>query len=132
MAKSRTKRMPVPESKFTAERLLAFTKDLQTQRVPLERQQISDDMQLGLRAVCHKSGLIAFHVSYNVGDKRPFMRLGTFDNPKDPDYITIEDARELAKTVRALGDKGIDVQEGLHRRLIRELKEKGTNWRAPK
>ena len=106
MAKSRTKRMPVPESKFTAERLLAFTKDLQTQRVPLERQQISDDMQLGLRAVCHKSGLIAFHVSYNVGDKRPFMRLGTFDNPKDPDYITIEDARELAKTVRALGDKG--------------------------
>jgi hypothetical protein len=121
-----------PSSKFTAERLQAFARDLKSQRVPLERQQISDDIVVGLRAMIHKSGLIAFHVSYYVGDKRPFMRIGTFDNPKDPDYISIEDAREVAKTIKALGDKGIDVQDGLHRRLIRELKEKGTAWRAPK
>jgi hypothetical protein len=120
-----------PSTKFTAERLRAFSKDLQSQRVPLERQQISDDMVVGLRAMCHKSGLIAFHVSYYVGDKRPFMRIGTF-NEGDPDFISIEDAREVAKTIKALGEKGIDVQDGLQRRLVRELREKGTNWRVPK
>ena len=125
------RRDSAPSSKFTAERLRAFSKDLQTQRVPLERQQISDDMVVGLRAMVHKSGLIAFHVSYYVGDKRPFMRIGTF-NEGDPDFISIEDAREVAKTIKALGDKGIDVQDGLQRRLVRELKEKGTNWRVPK
>lgn len=88
-------------------------------------------MVVGLRAMCHKSGLIAFHVSYYVGDKRPFMKIGTF-NEGDPEFMTIEDARHVAKTIIALGEKGIDVQEGLHRRLIRELKEKGTNWRSPK
>ena len=130
MAKA-SRRASEPSVKFTAERLEAFAKDLKTQRVPLERQQISDDSVVGLRAMIHKSGLIAFHVSYYVGDKRPFMRIGTF-NKGDPDYISIEDAREVAKTIKALGDKGIDVQEGLHRRLIRELQEKGTNWRVPK
>jgi hypothetical protein len=129
MAKTSAK---APSTKFTAERLKAFSKDLQTQRVPLERQQISDDMVVGLRAMIHKSGLIAFHVSYYVGDKRPFMRIGTFDDPNDPDYISIEDAREVAKTIKALGEKGIDVQDGLQRRLVRELKEKGVGWRVPK
>lgn len=129
MAKASAK---APSTKFTAERLKAFSKDLQTQRVPLERQQISDDMVVGLRAMIHKSGLIAFHVSYYVGDKRPFMRIGTFDDPSDPDYISIEDAREVAKTIKALGEKGIDVQDGLQRRLVRELKEKGVGWRVPK
>lgn len=121
-----------PSSKFTPERLHAFARDLKSQRVPLERQQISDDKIVGLRAMIHKSGRIAFHVSYYVGDKRPFMFIGTFDDPKDPDYISIEDARELTRTIKALGDKGIDVQDGLHRRLVKELLDKGTNWRAPK
>lgn len=135
MAMSRTKKVLNPSSKFTEERLRAFSKDLQTQRVPLERQQISDDMQIGLRAVCYKSGLIVFSVSYNVGDKRPFMKIGTFDDPKSPDYLSLEDARFVAKTIRALGDKGIDVQDSLlawQRKLVHDLKEKGTNWRAPK
>lgn len=121
-----------PSTKFTAERLEAFARDLKSQRVPLERQQISDDIVTGLRAMCYKSGAIVFHISYYVGEKRPFMRLGSFDNKSDPDYISIEDAREVAKTVKALGDKGIDVQDGLHRRLIKELKRDGTHWKAPK
>lgn len=86
---------------------------------------------VGLRAMIHKTGLIAFHVSYYVGEKRPFMKIGDF-NKDSPDYISIEDAREIAKTVKALGDKGIDVQDGLQRRLVRELKDKGTAWRVPK
>lgn len=118
-------------TKFTQERLDSFAKDLKTQRVPLERQQISDDMVVGLRAMIHRTGLIAYHVSYYVGDKRPFMKIGE-GNKDSPDFLTVEQAREIAKTVKALGDKGIDVQDGLHRRLIRELQEKGTNWRAPK
>lgn len=121
-----------PSTKFTPERLHAFAKDLKSGRVPLERQQISDDKIVGLRAMIHKTGLIAFHVSYYVGDKRPFMRIGTYDDPKDPDYISIEDAREIAKTVKALGDRGVDVQDGLHRRLVRELKRDGVSWKAPK
>jgi Arm DNA-binding domain len=131
MARTPRKDSSSPSKKFTAEKLEAFSKDLQSQRVPLERQQISDDVVTGLRAILHKSGLIAFHVSYYVDDKRPFMRIGTFDKG-DPDYISIEDAREVAKTIKALGGKGIDVQDGLHRRLVRELKEKGVGWRVPK
>lgn len=120
-----------PSTKFTQERLEAFAKDLKSQRVPLERQQISDDMVVGLRAMCHRSGLIAYHVSYYVGDKRPFAKIGE-GNKDSPDYISIEEAREVAKTIKALGDKGIDVQDGLMRRLVKELKEKGTAWRPNK
>jgi hypothetical protein len=43
--------------------------------------------------------------------------------------MTIDQARELRKTVIALGVKGIDPTEGLHERLIRELLAKGTHAR---
>jgi hypothetical protein len=114
--------------KFTVERLEAFARDLKSQRIPLERQTLSDDMVTGMRATVHKSGLITYSVSYTVGDKRPFMKLGDA-NKDSPDYISLEDARAIAKTVKALGDKGIDVQDGLHKRLIRELKRDGTAWK---
>ena len=130
MAKG-TRQSGAPSTKFTPERLEAFARDLKSQRVPLERQQISDDIVVGLRAMIHKTGLIAFHVSYYVGDKRPFIKIGDF-NKDSPDYISLDDAREVAKTIKALGEKGIDVQDGLQRRLIRELKDKGTSWRLPK
>ena len=132
LAKSPRRGSAAPSTKFTPERLHAFARDLKSQRVPLERQQISDDIVVGLRAMIHKTGLIAFHVSYYVGEKRPFIKIGEFDDPNSPDFISIDDAREVAKTIKALGDKGIDVQDGLQRRLIRELKEKGSAWRAPK
>src|SRR5437762_3324141 len=128
---ARSLRRGVSSTKFTAERLEAFANDLKTQRVPLERQQISDDVVTGLRAVVYRTGRIVFHVSYHVDDKRPFMRIGEL-NKESPDYISIEEARDLAETIKALGEKGIDVQEGLERRLIRELKQKGTYWRVPK
>jgi hypothetical protein len=85
-------------------------------------------MVAGLRAQVHRSGLVSFHVSYYVGDKRPFINIGSL-NEDEPDHITITEARQLAKTIKALGDKGIDVQDGLHKRLLRELKRDGTNWR---
>lgn len=124
------RRITAPVSNFTPEKIHAFTKDLVSQRVPLVRQQISDDVETGLRAICHKSGHIAFHVTYYVGDKRPYMKIGDFD-PKSEDYITIEEARELARTIKALGERGVDVQDGLMRRLINELQTEGTDWRVP-
>lgn len=130
MAVSKRKTTGSTSTKFTKETLEAFARDLKSGRIPLERQQISDDMVVGLRAVIHKSGLIAFHASYYVGENRPFMKLGDL-NEDSRDHISIEDARELTKTIKALGDKGIDVQDGLHRRLIDELMEEGTNWRPP-
>lgn len=121
-----------PSSKFTPERLEAFANDLKSGRVPLERQQVSDDRVTGLRAMIAKSGSISYHASYYVGDaNRPFMRLGS-GNKGAADYITIEEARELTRTIKALGDRGIDPQLGLHRRLVRELKRDGVNWKPPK
>lgn len=96
----------------------------------MERIQISDDMVTGLRAIVTKGGRISFHASYHFGDSRPFITLGEYNVPKShPDYISIEDARELTKTIKTLADKGIDPQDGLHRRLIRELREQGPKWR---
>jgi hypothetical protein len=84
---------------------------------------VSDDVVPGLRAIVRKSGEISLHVSYTIGESRPYLLLGHM-----PD-ITIAEARELARTVLALAEKGIDPAEGLHARLIRELRAKGTRWR---
>jgi len=43
--------------------------------------------------------------------------------------ISLTQARELTKTIKALAANGINVQEGLHERLIRELLTKGVKWR---
>jgi hypothetical protein len=118
----------VEQSIFTEATLASLAKDLKSRRLPLDRQVISDDLVTGLRAVIRKDGGVTYHASYHLGDERPFLKLGVMD-PKDPEHISLEDARELTKTIKALADKGIDPQDGLHRRLIKELKEKGTRWR---
>jgi hypothetical protein len=94
----------------------------------MKRLNLSDDMVTGLRATILPSGKITLHASYTVGERRPFMFIGELD-PKSEDHISIEDARDITKTIKALGDKGIDVADGLHRRLIKELREKGVKWR---
>lgn len=116
-------------AKFTPEHLEEFARLLKSGRVPLERTTISDNIVTGLRAVVYKTGRIAFHASYWLGKKRPFMIIGSF-NKGEPDYMSIEDAREVTKAIKALGDKGIDVQQAWQMCLISELKEKGANWRG--
>jgi hypothetical protein len=130
MAKAKTavNRARSTKSDFTVENFKNILADLQSGRWPLQRTQISDDMVTGLRMMINKSGLMSYHASYYVGDDRPFMKIGDA-NEDSPDYISLEDAREITKTIIALGEKGIDVQDGLHRRLIRELKKEGTRWR---
>ena len=127
MAKRAALRVHEP-SKFDAKTLLALAKDLQQGRLPLERVTVSDDMVTGLRAVVYKSGLISFAISYHFDGERPFLKLGVLDE-KSPEHITIAEARELAKSVKALADKGTDVQAGLHARLIKEIKRDGANWK---
>lgn len=130
-ARTRRKKIGVPaaKSEFTEEMLLQTAKDLYSGRLKLERVRISDDRVVGLRAVVNRTMRVTYHVSYEAGEDRPFMLLGSA-NKDAPDYITIEDARALATTIKALGDKGINVTEANDRRLLKELREKGTAWRA--
>jgi len=103
--------------------------DLSEGRIPLGRVTLSDDPKedpnavSGLRAIIRGSGLISFHVQYEIEGSRPYLKLG------DAEHMNLKEARELARTVRGLADMGIDVQAGLHERLVRELKEKGMKWR---
>jgi hypothetical protein len=124
---------PDEPSKFTEKNLFAIAKDLETGRMPLPsgRIQVSDDRVTGLRAMVFKSGMVTFHIAYFVSgkDERQYMKIGQL-NKESEDYISLVDARELTKTIKSLGDKGIDVQDGLLKRLVKELLEKGTSWRA--
>jgi hypothetical protein len=56
------------------------------------------------------------------------VKIGELD-PKSPEHLTIEEAREVTKTIQALARKGIDVQEGLHRSMIRGIRKEGVKWR---
>jgi hypothetical protein len=119
------------ESLFTEANLKLFAKDMINGRRLKDRETVSDDLVVGLRALITKDGVVTYHANYHlggVGGKRGYLRLGTLD-AKAPDHISLDDARELTKTIKALADKGIDPESGLHTRLIRELKEKGTRWR---
>lgn len=119
----RKKVAPVVNSKFSADTFERLARDLQSGNVPLDRVTVTDDMQPGLRAIIRNTGLVSFHVNYDVEGARPYLKIG--DHPE----MSVDEARRVAKTVRGLAEMGIDPQEGLHRRLIRELQEKGTKWR---
>jgi hypothetical protein len=121
----------VEESIFTEANLAAMAKDLKTRRIMLDRTVLSDDLVTGLRAVIRKDGGVTYHASYHFGDERPFMILGVMD-PKDPEHISLAEARQLTKTIKALADKGINPQEGLRKRLVRELLAEGTDWKPEK
>jgi hypothetical protein len=133
LQRTRRKKIGVPaeKSKFDEETLLAIAKDLQAGRLPLERVRVSDDMVVGLRAVVNRSGAVSLHVSYEVGEERPFMLLGSL-NRDAKNHITIDKARALAKTIKALGDRGINVTEANDRRLLKELERDGSNWKPGK
>lgn len=125
------KQLEIPEQPdvFTETNLIAIAKDLATGKLKLPRVQISDDRVTGLRAMVNRSGLISFHAAYTMeGGSRPFLKIGELD-PKSPEHMTIEEARQVTKTIQALASKGMDVQEGLHRRLIREIRRDGVKWR---
>lgn len=111
-------------SEFGPATFNALVEDLQTGRVPLDRVTVSDDVVPGLRAIIRKTGLVSYHVSYTTPDNsRPYLKIG--DHPA----MSLTKARQIARTVLSLADKGIDPQAGLHERLIRELDQQGDKWR---
>lgn len=132
LQRMRRKKIGVPEekSKFDADTLMALAKDMQSGKIPLERMRISDDHVVGLRAVVNRSGHTTLHVSYEIAgsDERPFWKLGDVNKDSD-EYISVDDARELAKTVKALGHMGINVEAANRKRLIAELVRDGAKWR---
>lgn len=97
----------------------------------MERLRIRDDMVVGLHVTINNTGLITFHISYEVGTdpvRRHHLLLGSLNKERE-DCITIEKARDRAKIVKALAAEGLNVQDGLYKRLMREIDEKGTAWR---
>ena len=109
--------------RFNADTFEALADDLQNKRIPLPRVTVSDNIQTGLRAIIRNTGLISFHVQYDIDGSRPYLKIG--DHPE----MSVERARRIAGIVRTLADHGIDPQAGLHERLVRELEDKGVKWR---
>lgn len=116
------------ESRFTDGALLRMSKDLHSGRNPKERDRFRDDVVVGLYATINRSGLITFHIDYEIEGDRHHLTLGALNEERD-DRITIDEARKLANIVKILARGKINPQDGLHKRLIKELKRDGTAWK---
>jgi hypothetical protein len=119
---------PGEASQITEKVLFKMADDLKAGRPPLPKLSVVDDLVVGLRFIIYKDGSIAIHASYTVGDRRPFFLIGKL-NKDDPDHLSLADARDLVKSIKNIGLRGVDVQDGMYRRLISELKRDGAAWR---
>lgn len=113
----------VPEALITDALLEKSKRDIK--KLGLARLRMSDPLQPGLRVQVYFEGQVSFIVEYKLPgiQSRPHLTIGHWPQ------MSITEARKLAVVIRDLGNKGIDVQEGLHDRLLQELKRDGTNWR---
>src|SRR4051794_948230 len=99
-----------PSKIFTEEKLRQVARDLESGRLPRKRTTICDDKEIGLRALVSKTGTISFQVSYHLGNSRPNLDLGEL-NPDSLDHISIDDARDITKIIKALAEeRGINPQ----------------------
>ncbi|NVO13843.1 MAG: DUF4102 domain-containing protein [Rhodoplanes sp.] len=109
---------------FNGDMFERLADDLKSGHIPSKKYTLSDTVVTGLRVIIRNTGGISYHVQYTVGDDRPYLKLGDY-----PD-MSVSEARNLARTVTGLAGMGIDVQDGLHERLVRELKAEGLKWRV--
>lgn len=125
-----TSTVKVPASKFTLKTLKAISEDIVAGKYgKISKIGINDDIQPGLRAIIVQTGTISWHAGYMFKGSRPYLKIG------ESTTMSIDEAREMTEVIRELARKGINVQEGLHTRLLQELKRDGTKWRpalAPK
>jgi hypothetical protein len=105
-----------------AEEFKVMTKGTTVKKLP-----VVDDMVVGLRFIILKDGTITIHASYTVGDRRPFMKIGEL-SPKSEEHLSLTEARELTKAIKAIGDRGIDVEKAQRTRLLAEIKRDGPRW----
>jgi len=126
---------PNEPSQVTEKTLLKIADDFKKGIPPLQdKLKIVDDMVVGLRIYIYKTGAIVFHASYTVGDRRPFMKLGELSpahsrQPKTDEPLSLAEARELTKAIKAIGDRGIDVEKAHRARLLAEIKRDGSAWK---
>lgn len=120
---SKTHDPRVVPGRFNIDTFQSILKDLKSKRVPLRKVTVSDDMESGLRAIIRDTGVISYHFNFKGDDVRAYLKLG--EHPE----LTLNEARSLARTIRALSARGIDPTKGLHDRLMRELLDKGDKWR---
>lgn len=128
----------IGQSQITERVLQKMATDLERGVPLLPKLSVADDMVPGLRFIIYKSGEISIHVSYVVAgpvDRRPFIKIGTLGTSstgkrelKTDESFTLAEARELAKNIKAIGDRGIDVERDARKRLLDEIRRDGSRW----
>ena len=110
--------------------LRSICADVKHNRIPVTngRIRITDGRQSGLIVNIYKGDKggdpnVAFHAGYRIGASRPLVKIG--DYPE----MSLEKARKITKIIQELGSHGVDVEDGFHQRLIRELERDGAKWR---
>lgn len=120
------------KSQFSVRLIEDFIDDLKRQRIPLDKVTLADEVQPGLHCIVRSNGGATFHVQYyNKTGKRPYFMIGRHA-PGESDHMTIDRARHVAKVIRALADKGIDVDDGLinaRAQVLLDVEEQGEKWR---
>lgn len=107
---------------FNDKTFLRIADDLQSGRIPLPKQTLTHE---NLQVIIRDSGTISYHALYWREDGiRTSLTLGHHS-----EGMRLPQARQLTETIRKLSERGIDVQDGLHKRLIRELTEQGEKWK---
>lgn len=109
--------VPLTDSRLTAAKKTAIK--LKT------RQKPTDPECSGLRVDAYPTGKVTFSAEYKMPGIATRMHVKLGEWPEMP----IVEARKLTELVRDLGMRGVDVQWGLHTRLVQELKRDGLDWR---
>lgn len=126
-------------SQITEKVLVKMAQDLMKDTPPLPKLAVTDDVVVGLRFIIYKEGTISIHVSYTVDgdtDRRPFIKVGYLASspskaarePKTDEPLTLEEARNLARAIKQIGDRGIDIERDSRRRLLSEIRRDGGKW----
>jgi hypothetical protein len=107
---------------FTDKNFQRYANDLQNGNLTLPKVTLTHE---NLQVIIRNTGTISYHALYWTQDGvRTSLTLGHHS-----EGMRLPQARQLTETIRKLADRGIDVQDGLHKRLIRELTEQGEKWK---
>lgn len=92
------------------------------ERLKKARPQITDGMTPNLRAR-FEGERTAFYAHYFIGKERKQQLIGHFPE------MSITQARRVFRIIEDLAVRGINIQDGLIPRVVKELEQHGTDWR---